>query len=342
MIDMPVLSAALVSFAVTAGLGFFVIPLLRRLKYGQTILDIGPNWHKNKQGTPTMGGIIFAVGISLGIITGFIFMSGYRGEDYYGNPLLDNIKVIMGVLSALAFGAVGFVDDFIKVAKKRNLGLSAKQKLVMQFLISAIYILALYVAGDTSTIVIIPFIGQINLGLLYYPLVILGITYMINVVNFTDGLDGLCTSVTFVSSLGFLVISSILYVPLMGIFSVSVAAGCLGFLIWNLPPAKVFMGDTGSMFLGGCIVAMAFGLNIPVFLIFMGFVYIMEGLSVIIQTLYFKATRKIYGKPRRLFKMSPIHHHFEMSGWTEGRIDILFSIIQAVACIIAVAAVYRI
>ncbi|MDR2933349.1 MAG: phospho-N-acetylmuramoyl-pentapeptide-transferase, partial [Oscillospiraceae bacterium] len=305
---MPMLAAAGIAFAVTALLGLWLIPLLRRLKYGQTILDIGPKWHKNKQGIPTMGGLMFIIGITSGVVVGFLMLLSGVNPLYMGS-LLENVRIVLGLLMALAFGLVGFVDDYISVIKKRNLGLSARQKLVFQIVISAVYILGLYLAGDTSTIVNIPFLGQWNLGLFYYPLAILGVSYMVNVVNFADGVDGLCSSVTFVVSLGFLAISAILFMPGINMFAAAVAGGCIGFLVWNFNPAQIFMGDTGSMFLGGCVVAMAFGTGLPAFLIFMGFIYIVEGLSVIIQTLYFKATRALTGTPKRLFKMSPIHHH---------------------------------
>jgi len=335
------MAAAAIAFVVTALVGVWLIPLLRKLKYGQTILDIGPNWHKNKQGIPTMGGIMFIIGISAAVFAGLILLISGTNSGYIPS-FRDNMRIVLGLVMALAFGVVGFTDDYIKVVKKRNLGLSARQKLVVQTIISAVYLLGIYLVGDSSTIVYVPFFGQWDLGMFYYPLALLGISYMVNVVNITDGVDGLCSSVTFATAVGFIVMSGVLHSPGMGMFSAALAGGCIGFLVWNFHPAKAFMGDTGSMFLGGCVVAIAFGLGIPVYLIFLGFVYILEGLTVMIQTAYFKATRKLTGTPKRLFKMSPIHHHFEMSGWSEEKICVVFSITQAAACILAVLAAMQI
>lgn len=336
MMNMPVIMAAVIGFGVTALLGFWLIPLLRKLKYGQTILDIGPKWHIKKQGVPTMGGILFAVGITVAVLAGFAILLGNR--DQYQNSMQELLKILLGLVVAVAFGVIGYIDDHIKVVKKRNLGLTAQQKLVGMFLVAGLYILGLYLCGDTSTIVFVPFLGQWNLGLFYYPLAIVGIVYMVNVVNINDGIDGLCGSITFIAAIGFLVIASILHSSGMAMFAAALAGGCIGFLVWNFHPARIFMGDTGSFFLGGCVVAVAFGLNIPVFLVFLGIIYIIEGLTVMLQTTYFKLTRKLTGTPKRLFKMAPIHHHFEMCGWSEGKIVAVFSIIQILFTILAVVA----
>jgi len=327
MDNLPIASAAVVAFIITALTGFWLIPLLRRLKYGQTILDIGPKWHKKKQGVPTMGGLMFIAGITLAVLVSLFIMSGDPGMLLY-SPVREGVGVILGLIMALAFGMVGFVDDYVKVVKKRNLGLNAAQKLVMMFFISILYMAGLWIAGERSTIVFAPFYGQIDLGYAYYPLAILGIVYLVNVVNLTDGIDGLCSSVTFISSLGFLGVATVFQLSGMAMLSAALAGGCLGFLMWNFFPAKIFMGDTGSFFLGGLVVALAFGLGVPVFLLFLGIIYIVEGLSVIIQMTWFKITKKRYGEGRRLFKMSPIHHHFEMSGWSETKIVLVFSLIQ--------------
>lgn len=342
MTNMPVVVAAALAFVITTAVGMWLVPLMKRIKYGQTILDIGPKWHKNKQGTPTMGGIQFAIGITVGVLVGYVLLKTGSGGVLYSHSVLDDTRILLGLVMALACGFIGFVDDYIKVVKKRNLGLSAKQKMIMQFGIGIVYLAGLYLAGDRSTIIYIPFFGQLNLGLIYFPLALLGIVYFVNVVNFTDGVDGLCSSVTFVVAIGFMGCAAVLRSEGMSMMSAALAGGCLGFLIWNFYPAKIFMGDTGSMLLGGMVVALAFGLGIPIFLIFLGIVYILEGLSVIIQTLYFKATRKLTGTPKRLFKMSPIHHHFEMSGWSETKIVIVFSFVQLAACVVAILAVLRI
>lgn len=339
---MPVLAAVVVAFILTAVLGVWVIPFLRSIKYGQTILDIGPKWHKSKQGTPTMGGLLFIAGITGGTISGYSLLVGGVGGAMFSHMALDHMRIVLGLLMALAFALIGFVDDYIKVVKKRNLGLSARQKLVGMFLIAILYLLGLYVAGDHATTVFIPFAGHLDLGMLYYPLAVVGIVYLVNVVNLTDGIDGLCTSVTFMVSLGCLVIASILRIEGMSVLSGALAGGCIGFLLWNFYPAKVFMGDTGSFFLGGMVVALAFGLGIPVYLIFLGIVYIIEGLTVMLQVAYFKLTRRRTGTGRRLFKMSPIHHHFEMSGWSESKIVVVFSLAQLAGCVLAITAVLRI
>ncbi|MCL2055682.1 MAG: phospho-N-acetylmuramoyl-pentapeptide-transferase [Oscillospiraceae bacterium] len=337
MADMPMVASAVIGFGITAVLGIWLVPLLRKLKYGQTILDIGPSWHKHKQGIPTMGGIMLVGGIAAGIIAGLAII---EGSD---TPLsqVDLMRVVMGILMAAAFGLIGFTDDYIKVAKKRNLGLTARQKLMGMFVVAGLYLLGLYVAGDTSTIVFVPFLGQWDFGLFYYPAAMLGIVFMVNVVNFNDGVDGLCSSVTFVVCMGVMALSALLHFSGMSMFAAAVAGGCLGFLVWNYNPAKIFMGDTGSFFLGGCVVAMGFGLGLPVYLGLLGIIYIIEGVSVMIQMMYFKATRRLTGTPKRLFKMTPIHHHYEMLGWSEGKIVAVFSAVQLLFCGLAVYAAMR-
>ena len=303
----------LVAFFVSAALGIVLIPFLRRLKYGQTILDIGPAWHKKKQGTPTMGGIMFVIGVTIAVVVGYATL--LLSDQAMRIDSMGTIKLFAGMVMALAFGAVGFLDDYIKVVKKRNLGLTARQKYLMQLIIGVFYLSMLYLAGERSTVVVIPFIGQLDLGLLYYPLAMIVITGFVNAVNLTDGIDGLASSVTFVYALVMLVISGVLSYAQAGLMSAALAGGTLGFLVWNFYPAKVFMGDTGSLFLGGLVVALAFDVGLPLLLILTGVVYWCEAFSVMLQVTYFKLT---HGK--RIFKMSPIHHHFEMSGWSEIKI----------------------
>lgn len=337
MNNTPMLTAVALSFAITVIMGLWLVPLLRKIKYGQTILDIGPKWHKSKQGTPTMGGLMFVTGISVAVLAGFFMLKTGVGGAMYSHSLLDDMRILIGFIMALSYGVIGFVDDYVKVVRKQNQGLSVRQKFLAMFLVGACYLAGLYLAGDHSTTVIVPFAGMLDLGMFYHPLALLGIVYLVNVVNITDGVDGLCSSVTFVSAIGFMAVAAIFRMEGMGMFSAALAGGSLGFLMWNFYPAKVFMGDTGSLFLGGMVVAAAFGLGIPVFLVLLGLVYILEGLSVVIQVCYFKAT-----KGKRLFKMSPIHHHFEMSGWSETKIVMTFSILQAVACALAVLAALQI
>lgn len=315
---------AIIAFGVTTLLGFLLIPILRKLKFGQTIKEIGPTWHKDKQGTPTMGGLMFIGGIVLAVAIGYIVLRLSSAETLSEGTVTAEMRFWAGIVMALAYGFVGFVDDYIKVVKKRNLGLNAKQKLVMQFLIAATYLLCAFLAGDNSTVVPIPFIGQLNLGIFYYPIMMFVIVGAVNAVNLTDGVDGLASSVTFVVGIAFIFICSILDQAKMGLLAVALAAGCVGFLVWNFHPAKVFMGDTGSMFLGGMVVALAFGAGNPVILVLVGIIYVVEALSDILQVGSYKLTHK------RIFKMAPIHHHFEMSGWSENKIVFVFSAVTLV------------
>ena len=325
-----ILMTALLAFGITSLMGFWLIPLLRKVKYGQTILDIGPVWHKNKQGTPTMGGFLFIAGVLVAVTIGYLGYMSVGGGESEISPIFG-ARLFAGMVMAMAFAFLGFVDDYIKVVKKRNLGLTAGQKMVMQILIAAIYLVILYLAGDTSTVLRIPFIGSLDLGLFYYPVALfILIVGTVNAVNLTDGIDGLAGSVTFVAALGFMIIAALLSIYEMQLLAVAVAGAMLGFLVWNFHPAKVFMGDTGSMFLGGLVVAMGFGLGLPFLIAMIGIIYLIETLSVMLQVASFKLTGK------RIFKMSPIHHHFEMSGWGEVKIVSVFSLITAVGCALAV------
>ncbi len=324
--------AALVAFAVTAAMGFFVIPYLRRLKFGQTILDIGPNWHKEKQGTPTMGGIMIIGGVLLGVAVAYTYSACFNGS--FAFELTDTHRLtnlLSGIIMALCMSGIGFMDDYIKVVKKRNLGLTAKQKTFLQLLVAAVYLTSLYMGGMRVTN--IPFIGDIDitsgLGLLFWPIALMFIYGFTNAVNLTDGIDGLASSVTLVVACAFMLGATFLGNISISILSAALAGGCVGFICWNAKPAKVFMGDTGSMFLGGLVVALSFGIERPVLLIFAGVTYFMEALSDIIQVAYYKKTKK------RIFKMAPLHHHFEMCGWSEQKIVAVFSLIAAVGCIIA-------
>ena len=330
--------AALTAFVVTALLGRVVIPYLHKLKYGQTILDIGPNWHKAKQGTPTMGGVMFIIGILVAAATAVIVAlvegtSGFAKEITSVSPQkrIYLVRVFAGLLMALSFAIVGFIDDYIKVVKKRNLGLTARQKTLFQLLIAAGYLTTLILQGDTFTD--IPFVGRIDcssgIGLLYWPIALFFIYGFVNAVNLTDGIDGLCSSVTAVVAAFFMLSSGVLKLYGLNVFAAICLGGCAGFLIWNAHPAKVFMGDTGSLFLGGLVVAMAFASGMPIVLLLAGVVYLMEALSVVLQVAYYKRTKK------RIFKMTPIHHHYEMSGWGENKIVAVFSLITIVGCLLA-------
>ncbi len=326
------LGAAVVAFVISVVLGKVLIPFLHKLKFGQTILEIGPDWHKKKQGTPTMGGIMFIVGIIVSTVVCLVIktcVSGVSDAQQY--------NVYIGLVMALCYGLIGFIDDYIKVVKKRNLGLTAKQKLVMQFLVAILYLLALrFIAGDTElTRTFIPFVGTVDLGWFYYVAASIVIVGIVNATNLTDGIDGLDGSITFFAAVSMMVIATLLSDVGAVIESAALAGGCLGFLVWNFHPAKVFMGDTGSLFLGGMVCAILFALDMPILLLLIGFVYLMEMFSVMLQVTYFKAT---HGK--RLFKMSPIHHHFEMCGWSEVKIVCVFSLITALMGAVAVLLTY--
>lgn len=319
--------AALMSFLITWLSGKKLIPYLQRLKYGQTILQIGPSWHKKKQGTPTMGGIMFILGIivsSAVCIPLYFFMSRSSGVQATETPFMIT-KICAGLIMALFYGIIGFIDDYIKVIKKQNKGLTPLQKLILQFTTAMGYLLVIYFSGMSQgarnlTKVSIPFIDSIDLGLFYWPIMSVIIVGIVNATNLTDGIDGLNASVTFFVGIFFMIISSISGMYGLSIESAALIGGCLGFLIWNFYPAKVFMGDTGSLFLGGMICSLGFGSGLHLVLIFLSAVYILEMFSVILQVLFFKITG---GK--RLFKMSPLHHHFEMLGWSEIKICVVFS-----------------
>lgn len=313
--------AAVISFGFTAAVGKWMVPYLHKINFGQTIRESGPKWHKKKDGTPTMGGFMFIIGILFTCAVCIPLF--YRASGNNPVDMMIRTKIIGGALMACGFGLIGFFDDYIKVVKKRNLGLNVKQKLVLQFLVAAAYLYSLKLAGSGAK-TLIPFFGLVDLGIWYWIISLLGIVGMVNAVNFTDGIDGLNASVTFFAASSFMVISGILKIVPVGIIAAATAGGCLGFLVWNFNPAKVFMGDTGSLFLGGIVCALGFGLNIPILILPIGIVYICEILSVVLQVSYFKAT---HGK--RLFKMSPIHHHFELCGWSEVKICLVFGLVTA-------------
>lgn len=329
--------SAVLAFAISAILGKFLIPYLHKLNFGQTILDVGPNWHKNKQGTPIMGGIMFIVAIVVvTVISTVVYMT--TGAQFihifFADIPREVVFIYAGLGLALANGLIGFIDDYTKVVKKRNLGLTAIQKLVLQFIVAAAYLAVLGFAGFGTT-TIIPFVGEVDLGIFYYIIAAVGIVGIVNSVNLTDGVDGLNGSVTFFACVAFMLISCMMSYLGVTAMSAASAGACLGFLVWNFHPAKVFMGDTGSLFLGGLVCAIAFATGMPILLLPIGIIYIAEEVSVVLQVSYFKLT---HGK--RLFKMSPIHHHFEMCGWSEVKIVSVFSVVTALFGAVAFALVY--
>lgn len=343
MSTVSVVISIIVAFALTAGLGFVIIPWLRKLKFGQTILDIGPSWHKAKQGTPNMGGLMFIIGIIAAFIVGALTLhfSGGNLESDYAAALVgrDNVLLIAGICLALGCGIVGFTDDYIKIKLKRNEGLTAKQKTFGQLILSVGYTLTLWLSHNT--VWNLPFIGTINFeknlftGVIFWLVSIFIIYGCVNSVNLTDGIDGLCSSVTATAAIAFLIAAIILKFTGLAILSGALLGGVLGFLCWNWNPAKTFMGDTGSLFLGGMVTALGFAIKCPILLLPIGIVYVCETMSDIIQIGYFKMT---HGK--RIFKMAPIHHHFEMCGWKEKKICVVFSLVNAVGCAIALLLIY--
>ncbi len=293
-----------------------LIPVLRRLKFGQTERDDGPESHLKKQGTPTMGGIAILAAFAIG---GIFFIKE--------NP--DGLVVL---LVTLGFGIIGFIDDYIKVVKKRSLGLTPIQKIVGQFVITGLFTFYIIKSG-IGTDILIPFTKgmTIDLGIIYIPFLFVAVIGTVNGVNLTDGLDGLASGVTLIVAVFFMMVA---WAAGSGILPIAGAAAgsLLAFLIFNAYPAKVFMGDTGSLALGGFVAATAFILKMPIFIIIVGFIYLIESLSVIIQVGYFKKTGK------RIFKMAPIHHHFELCGWSETKVVTVFYIVTAMLCLIGLLA----
>ena len=294
---------ALLSFAVAAIGGKALIPYLHQLKFGQPIkMDFGPKWHAKKQGTPTMGGILFIVSSILAAAVGYVLYRVTGAEDA-ATVLNGSDKMALQVAAcmvfSLLFGVIGFVDDFIKVAKKHNEGLTPKQKLALQIVIAIAWLAVMYALGDKSTVIDLAFV-QFDAHFVYYPLMVLVILYMTNAVNLTDGVDGLCGTVTLVVMLLMTLICNMLQMYPYSLFTMAVAGGCLGFLVWNLHPAKCFMGDTGSMYLGAVVVSVGLATHQHLTFILLALVYIIEALSVVIQVSWFKYTKKKYGEGRRI------------------------------------------
>ena len=315
-----VAATALAGFLVSAIAGRWVIPALHRLHFGQTIREEGPAWHKKMQGTPTMGGLLFMGGTLVAFLLAAAASQLFLQDKVLDATPLTLTRLFGGLLMALCCGTIGFADDYISVVKKRNLGLTARQKMFAQLLVALSYALSLYMAGGSE--VYVPFVGMVDFGLWFLPFCMFIVVAATNAVNLTDGIDGLCGTVSFVTALFFLIAAGITGYFGQGLLASALAGALAGFLVWNLHPAKVFMGDTGSLFLGGILAALAFGINQPFLLIPVGIVYIVETLSVILQVTYFKLT---HGK--RLFKMSPLHHHLEMCGWGENKIVLAFSLV---------------
>ncbi len=313
-----ILITGVVGCALSWALGHFLLPVLHALKAGASIREIGPTWHNNKTGTPIMGGLMF-------IFASMICLLGNL-------PSITDYSVFYVLLLSLCFGFIGFLDDFTKVRYHRNLGLTSAQKAMLQMAVSAVFLYAMYKAGAMDTHLYIPFWGKsFDLHpIVYIFFAMFVMVGCVNSVNLTDGVDGLCTSVTLPVMVFFTAASVALGKFDLALLPASLVGGLLAYLTYNWHPAKVFMGDTGSLFLGGVVCAMAFALEMPLILILVGFVYICETMSDILQVSYFKLT---HGK--RLFKMAPIHHHFEMCGWKEEKIVLSFTAVSAIMCVLA-------
>ena len=319
---MEIVLPLVVSFVITAAAGRLLIPALRRLKAGQSIKEIGPTWHMTKQGTPTMGGMMFIIGIGITILA-----LGWR------HMMAGEFAHLYVYLFALVFGAIGFIDDYQKVKHHHNTGLTALQKFALQLAAAVAFLCLMRLEGLLTPNLYIPFwnthlVLPWPVYLIFAAFVIVG---TVNAVNITDGLDGLSTSVTIPVAVFFTVMAVVWPgFAQLGTFSAAMVGGLAGFLLYNHYPAKVFMGDTGSLFLGGAVAALGFAYDMPLVLLLVGIVYICETLSDIIQVTYFKLT---HGK--RIFKMAPLHHHFEMCGWKETKIVAVFTTVSVIFCALA-------
>ena len=333
-----IIMAGLTGLLATGVIGFAMVPWLRKLKFGQTILDIGPKWHKSKQGTPTMGGLMFIFGLVAALVVTVITDKIMGGDIVASGSMIASeqyTKFWSGLIMALCFGLIGFADDYIKVVMRRNLGLTVRQKTVMQLIVALCYMVSISMSMGGAPYMFIPFAGMVHMGMFYWIFGIVIIYASINAVNFTDGIDGLCSGVTLTTAVTIGVVA-----VMKGLFGFSMAASalagaCLGFFLWNKNPAKVFMGDTGSMFLGGMIVALAYGINCPLILLPAGIVFVIEGASDVLQIVYYRISG---GK--RIFKMAPIHHHFEMCGWSEKKIVSVFCAVNVLGGAAAVAVMH--
>lgn len=316
-------------FAATAIILKFLIPKLKSMKMGQKILDIGPRWHKSKEGTPTMGGISFLISVSAAVIIYVVF------RLFSGDGIFEVLPLIITYLMALANGLIGIFDDIVKLTKKQNEGLSASQKFFLQILVAAIYIAAMRGLGFITTEMNIPFINiTLDFGIFYYIIAILLVVGIVNSANLTDGIDGLVSCVTVVIMGFFSFCAFKLGDAGLGVLSSAVLGAAFGFLVYNFHPARVFMGDTGSLFLGGVAVGAAFIAGDPLIIVIAGLIYIIEAMSDIIQVGYYKMTKK------RIFKMAPIHHHFEKCGWSEIKIVFVFSAFTLITCVLSAVSMF--
>ena len=316
LINPEIVTTLILGFIVAAIIGPIIIPMLHKLKFGQNIREDGPQSHLKKAGTPTIGGLIFIISASIVCLAMVLFFDNKNSSE-----------AIVTMLAFIGFGFVGFLDDILKIIHKNNLGLRAWQKMILLLIVSGG--LAYYANEYIGTTIDIPFTSiNLNLGYLYIPLVVIYFAGVTNAVNLTDGLDGLATSITVLVSTFLAIVSYKTGHVSLAIFCVALSGSLLGFLRFNAFPARVFMGDTGSLALGGAIATVALFLRMPIILVIIGGIYVVETLSVILQVGSFKLRKK------RIFKMAPLHHHFEQEGWTETKIVSIFSIITVILCFI--------
>lgn len=321
------LGVLVLTFLVTVLISKKLIPVLASRKMGQKILDIGPRWHKSKEGTPTMGGLAFIIAslICGGIAVGIIW--AMKGSE-------SALPLLLTLVMAALYGCIGIVDDLAKLRRKQNEGLTAAQKFILQVVVAALYLVGMTFLCGLDTDLYIPYVGvELPLGWIYYPVALLLIVGIDNSVNLTDGIDGLASSVTFFVAVFYALAAFLageVFNTSLAIVAALMAGSALGFLVYNFYPARVFMGDTGSLFFGGLVVGGAFIMNNPLIVVVCGIMFIVETASVMLQVGYFKIT---HGK--RLFKMSPIHHHFEKCGWKETKIVAVFSLVTALFCALA-------
>ncbi len=321
--DFKVVIPVIISFAISAILGPFIIPWLRKLKASQTERKDGVQEHLKKAGTPTMGGIIFLIAVA---VTSLIYVGKYP-------------NIIPVLFLTLGFGLIGFLDDYLKVVLKRSDGLLPMQKMAGQIIVTAIFAFYLIKFTDVELTILVPFTNgyELNIGWLAIPLMFFAIIGTVNGVNFTDGVDGLASSVTIMVATFFSVVAVGTQSGIEPI-TCAVVGALMGFLLFNVYPARVFMGDTGSLALGGFVAGSAYMMKMPLFIIIIGLVYLVEVASVMIQVSYFKWTKKKSGTGKRIFKMAPLHHHFELCGWSETRVVAVFTIVTALLCMVALLA----
>lgn len=334
-------AVSIFSFAVAAVSGIALVPFLHKLKFGQPIkVKDGPQWHAKKQGTPTMGGFMFIISSVAASFCGYCLYRWKCGIDMTDKANHDSLfRFISCIVFALLFALLGFIDDYIKVARKDNDGLTPLQKIGLQVIFSAGFLFAMNRFGDRSTVFDFGFFS-FDAKFFYYILMFPVIIYLTNAVNLTDGVDGLCGSVTFAVMLILTVAGAILGQNEISIFTIALAGGCLGFLLWNLNPAKCFMGDTGSMFLGASVTAVSIVYHKHLLMLLVALVYIIEAISVVIQVIYFKYTKKKTGEGKRIFKMTPIHHHFELSGFSEYKIVITFTLTSIIFGVLGIISLF--